>query len=263
MLDPRAAGRQRPAGPRGRAPGRFQICGCWHFAGIVGRSDPTRGGAGSSRAFPTVRKNYLARCRSHTLHIVCLTVLSNVVFWICRNSNCEDRHHAPSNRRRAANRECRSAQPRLGQTDFCRNAGRVARTRPEPAGGRPPRRAGLSPRHPAPTVARVGGRYRRRRRRAGRLRGACRAGSGRGPLRGGREGLCDTVVVGAAGPVAGAGRRGRRPARRRPWTRSAARSPSSRSCCSGTPPPGPALCKPWPARCRAEGSSCAMPISPR
>ena len=108
---------------------------------------------------------------------------------------------------RAANRERRRAGPRLGQTDFCRSTGRVARARPEPAGGRPPRRARLSPRYRAPTVARVGERYRLRRRRPGRLRGASRAGRGRGPVRGRREGLCDAVVVGAAGPLAGAGRR--------------------------------------------------------
>ena len=46
-----------------------------------------------------------------------------------------------------------------------------------------------------------------RRRRPGRLRGASRAGRGRRPVRGRREGLRDAVMVGAAGPVAGAGRR--------------------------------------------------------
>jgi len=70
---------------------------------------------------------------------------------------------------------------RLGQTDFCRSTGRVARARPEPAGGRPPCRARL-PLDALPQPWRewvrldtAGG--------AGapdRLRRASRAGSGRG-----------------------------------------------------------------------------------
>ena len=50
-------------------------------------------------AFPPVRKNYLARCPSHTMHFERLTFLSNVVAYAyAETQRAEDRHHAPSNR---------------------------------------------------------------------------------------------------------------------------------------------------------------------
>jgi hypothetical protein len=45
-----------------------------------------------------VYKNYLARCPSHTMHIGCLTFLSNVVAYVCRLSSKRiDRWPLPDN----------------------------------------------------------------------------------------------------------------------------------------------------------------------
>jgi hypothetical protein len=59
------------------------------WAASLGMTEKAR-----SRALYAVYKNYRARRPSHTLHIECLTLLSNVVAYGCRHSRTEGRRHA-------------------------------------------------------------------------------------------------------------------------------------------------------------------------